>query len=232
MFKCYNMTMVADVLAFIEKLFQSYGAFGVFVASIIEEVIAPIPSSVVTMSAGFALIPPDASALAGSVALLFVVAIPSAAGMTIGSSVVYGLAYWLGNPFFERWGTYVFVPPERLEKARARFTRGATDEVTIVALRTVPLIPSVVLSALCGILRISPRTYLSCTFIGSLIRAIGLGFIGWQAQSLYTEWAARIGEIEHVLIIPVVALALIIGIVFLARHMIAQKKAKKNDRAI
>ena len=45
--------MIAETIVLIEKTLLPLGAFGIFVASLLEEVVAPIPSALVQLSAGF-----------------------------------------------------------------------------------------------------------------------------------------------------------------------------------
>ena len=72
------------------------GAMGVFFAEIIEEVVVPIPSALVLFTSGFIL-------LSGEVSyeffkdLIFVITIPGALGLTLGSTVIYYLAYYGGK---------------------------------------------------------------------------------------------------------------------------------------
>ena len=49
--------MFSDLISYLHSLIVSMGALGVFLGVIIEEVIAPIPSSVVIMGAAFLMIP-------------------------------------------------------------------------------------------------------------------------------------------------------------------------------
>ncbi|MEX0916872.1 MAG: hypothetical protein WDZ44_02105, partial [Candidatus Spechtbacterales bacterium] len=67
----------------------------------------------------------------------------------------------------------------------------------------------------CGLLRIDVKKYIIFTFLGTLVRATFLGFIGWQAGSLYTEYSVYIDTLERV---GVVAIAIGAVIFFLYRR--------------
>ena len=47
--------MFQTLVQHIEPLIQAYGALGVFLASVTEEMIAPIPSTIVVFTAGLVL---------------------------------------------------------------------------------------------------------------------------------------------------------------------------------
>ena len=48
--------MLESAILFIEKIVITHGVWGLFLAGIIEEIIAPIPSSVVIMGGGFIIL--------------------------------------------------------------------------------------------------------------------------------------------------------------------------------
>ncbi len=203
--------MLTHLIALVEGLFQSYGALGVFVASIIEEVVAPIPSALVMMGAGFSLIGEAAISMSSLSRLLVLVALPAALGVTVGSLLVYGISYWIGKPFLDKWGKYIGVPKGSIERAQEKFDKGYADELVVFGLRVIPLIPSVVISAFCGLVRIPFRSYVLYTFLGTFLRALILGFVGWQAQSLYVVWAEKIEHFEKYIEIGIVVLVLAYG---------------------
>ena len=44
--------MIESSITYIQEIIATYGAWGVFVATLIEEVVAPIPSALVPLAAG------------------------------------------------------------------------------------------------------------------------------------------------------------------------------------
>ncbi|MCD5384922.1 MAG: membrane-associated protein, partial [Candidatus Pacebacteria bacterium] len=53
--------MIDLILNYIELIVVEHGALGVFVAILIEQIISPIPSILISMLAGFFLLPSDGS---------------------------------------------------------------------------------------------------------------------------------------------------------------------------
>lgn len=64
------------------------------------------------------------------------------------------------------------------------------------------------MSAFCGIIRYDLKKYIIITFLGRLVRATILGFLGWQFGNVYQEIAGHISFLEEIVVI-----AIVIGIV-------------------
>ncbi len=206
----------------IETFFLNYGAFGVFLASIVEEIIAPIPSTLVIMGSSFLILKDYPLAADSIVRLLIYVVLPASAGVTLGSLVVYAIGYFLGSPFIKRWGKYMGVSWDDIEKAEGRFSSGHSDNLILLTFRAVPVVPSVAISIFCGFIRYRLRDYIIFTFLGSLVRGLVLGILGWQFGMLYLEISRQISYLEELaLLLLVVALA-----VYLYRRK--QKKPEKD----
>lgn len=201
--------MLEEILQSIQTFFVDYGALGVFLASIIEEIIAPIPSTLVIMGSSFLILKGYPLALESILTLLTHVVLPASAGVTLGSLFVYAIGYFLGSPFIKRWGKYMGVSWEDIEKAEGRFSSGHSDNLILFILRAVPVVPSVAISIFCGFIRYRLRDYLIFTLLGSLVRGFILGILGWQFGMLYLEISQQISFLEElVLVLLVVALAI------------------------
>src|SRR3989338_9196485 len=111
--------MISQFVTFTEDLFLTYGAWGVFLASILEEVIAPIPSALVIMGASFSFMNGLSMNLASLFYFIGFVILPAAIGVTIGSWVIYFLGYFLGRPFLQKYGKYLGISWSSLLAAEA-----------------------------------------------------------------------------------------------------------------
>lgn len=214
--------MIETVITFLEHNLIPLGAGGIFLASIIEAIIVPIPSAAVLYTSGFLFLS-SLSGLSFYSNLLFVVAIPAAIGGTIGSYFIYGLGYFFGKPFFERSGKWIGITWQEIDDLRLRFSKGPRDEITLIALRSIPIIPAAALSALAGIIRMKPLNYGFSTFIGSVVRGLILAWIGGEVGSLYKDHLEFVNKWETVILV-IGALVLVgIGAFFFKRkrrHML------------
>ena len=189
--------MIAGLIAALEPIIMRFGAIGVFLASVLEEVISPIPSALVVMGSAFFLMDGHALSWASVVRMLVVVILPAAAGITFGSLTIYGIAYGSGKPILVRWGKYFGIEWSEIEKIHAKFSKGHADEFTLFLIRAVPAIPSVAISAVCGLLRMPVVEYVVYSFLGTTIRAFLLALAGWQLGNVYRATADTIGKIEN-----------------------------------
>ncbi len=164
---------------YLTHIIVSLGGFGVFLASVIEEIIIPIPSTLVHSGAGLFLLGGTPFSFAGVMKLIVLVALPSALGVALGSLFVYGITFYGGVYALQRYGKYVGLPPSRVEKARSTIVGYRNFRTMITVLRFIPLFPNVCVTAVCGVLRVPLKEYLVTTAIGIFIRALYLGAIGW-----------------------------------------------------
>jgi len=176
--------MLEEIINQLQVIIINYGAFGLFLGGLVKEII-PIPSAAIIMSSSFLLLKGQIININSILNLLFIIAIPVALGMTIGSLVTYIPCFYIGKPFIDRWGKYLSLKWEHIEKVEKKFENGSRDYLILYILRTTPVVPSVITSAFCGIIRYDLEKYLLITFLGGLTRAIILGFIGWQFGNLY-----------------------------------------------
>jgi membrane protein DedA with SNARE-associated domain len=200
--------MIEKLTSYIQPIIAEYGAFGVFLATLLEEIIAPIPSPLVPLAAGFFLLPTDGSFLEIIWQALFIIAFPVASGITLGSLAVYGLGFWGGKPIIEKSKKWIGLSWKDLEKTEQKLTRGKGDEIMLFILRVLPVIPGVAISGFCGIARYPLKTFAIITFLGALMRAVVLGVVGWYVGVTYTTYVEIISKIENYIFAVLIVLAL------------------------
>ena len=86
------------------------------------------------------------------------------------------------------------------------------DELIIGGARVLPFIPSVAISAFCGILEMNVVKYFFISFIGVFFRGIILGILGWQVGNVYEKYTDTLSSIENIVLISTI-LAFVIFIV-------------------
>lgn len=163
----------------IQHMIVHLGALGVFLASVLEEIIVPIPSTLVQAGSGLFLLGGIPVSFLGLLKLFVFVAFPSALGVTLGSLVIYGIIYYGESLALEKYGKYFFIKQDKLEKVRLAIVTYPRITLVLTMVRFIPLFPNVLITAACGLLKIPLRQYLVTTFFGILIRAFYLGAIGW-----------------------------------------------------
>ncbi len=157
----------------------------VFIASFIEEVIAPIPSlTVMVLSGSFAAIQDY------SLAALFMLAIFGALGKTIGAVIVYFIADRLEDVIVARFGKFFGITSLEIESFGKKLTGEMRDYLILTGIRAFPFIPSSVVSVGCGLLKIPRRLFIVTTFLGTIIRDgiyLYFGYAGTAALGYFIQ---------------------------------------------
>lgn len=195
--------MIHTVIQILENLIVPLGGLGVFTAEVIEEIIVPIPSAVILLGSGFVFLKGAFSA-AFLWTLFFTIVFPAAFGLTLGSLVIYWLAYKGGKPFLDRYGKWLGVSWLDVEYVTKKFQSGTFDEWSMVIARVFPIIPSVLIAVFCGVTRMPYKKYIILTFIGAFFKALILALVGWQVGGLYLRYAGVISYMENTVFVMVI----------------------------
>lgn len=207
--------MVQSVITWLENAAQAVPLpVFVLVGGIIEEIIAPIPSPLV-------------ATLAGSIAsaqhlgipyLLWICALASIA-KTVGAWLFYVLGDKLEDVAIPRFGKYIGVRHDDLEHFGAHFKGTWKDDMILLILRSIPVMPSTPVSLVCGILKINLRTFLVATYLGFYVRNLTFMFLGYTGLAAAGSLMEGIDTAETVLkIVIVLAAAAILGWLYWKRR--------------
>lgn len=206
---------------------HALGPVGVFFGVMIETFIAPIPSPLVPMAAGFILtigLPP----LEAILVITFSVMLVGAIAATIGSFFGYGIAYFGGYPIIERYGKYLGTSIEEIEYMRKNMEASSRDEIFLFTARVIPIIPLSVVSLLYGALRADTKRFALFTFLGVLPRYLILGLLGWVIGVGWQNLAEMIDLFETLILV----LLIIFLVVFVVYRIIIRRRARKAQTAI
>ncbi len=212
-------------------MISEYGAWGVFLATIFEEIIVPIPSPMIPLAAGFFLLPSYHSFTQIIFEGIFVIGIPVAIGISIGSIAIYALGFFGGKPIIEKTKRWTGINWQDIEKTEARLTHSAGDEITLFVLRVLPFAPSVTISGFCGVIRYPVKKFLVITFLGTFFRALILGIIGWKVGELYVTYAGIISRFEkHIFLGVIILLLLGTGAYYISKKIkVRNNKQESSD---
>jgi membrane protein DedA with SNARE-associated domain len=199
----YNLPVLDSLTNSLLPWLETYGAFGVFGASIVEEVIAPIPSTLVVLFGGFLLVPETATVPEAMRHVALKVMLPASIGMSVGSLFPYFIARIGEKVAVDKFGVLLQVDWKMVDKARAYFEERKSDELMLFIARAVPVIPSVVIGVFCGLIRMPVRTFLVWSILGNLIRTFILGMVGWSVGAAYVRYAEYLSHVEDVVLVLV-----------------------------
>jgi membrane protein DedA with SNARE-associated domain len=205
--------MTEQLIQLITHLIEVYGLAGLFFAAALEEMVTVLPSMFIIMAGGFFLLGGEPISLVSLSVFFFQVVLPVSLGLTLGSLVLYGLCWKIGRSFIDRYGKYLLLSWESIETYQRKMDGRALDRRVLLFLRIVPIMPSISVNAFCGLVKWPFWSYLSITLLGSMLRAIWLGALGWQLGTLYQEYAESFGRIQGYFFL-VILLCALVAIVF------------------
>ena len=185
-----------SLLDWISEVISAHGSWGVLFISILEEVIAPIPSTLTTMGAGFLLLGSYETLLSVLFPAFIFVAVPIGLGMAIGAVFIYSLAYLGEEIIIDRWGRWFGISRQSVDRLKGYFQSGYRDEMILLFLRGTPIFPNSLISGVCGLIHYPIRSFFIISFVGGVLRALPIALLGWWAKEAYIEYAGIFSGLE------------------------------------
>lgn len=175
-----------DILTFFTNLLSNLGTVlplpvFVIVGSVLEELISPIPATLVLGVAG-------SFVALNSLGLPYLILLVLLA--TVGKTGAAWLTYWLGRTLgefvIERWGKWFGVKVKDVHDVNLKLKTNTWW--LLFAMRSLPLAPSAAVSIAAGIVRTRQRIFGSATFAGYVIRNLLIAMAGYGGLDLYANW--------------------------------------------
>jgi membrane protein DedA with SNARE-associated domain len=193
-------------------MYDAVGYLGVAIAVALETIVAPIPSEVILPMAGWkvsqsAADPSVVEPLTGQPWNYLLTVAFATAGSLVGALVGYAIGAWGGRPLLDRYGRYVGIGADDLDRADRWFERWGSWAVFLG--RMVPLVRTFV-SYPAGIARMPMGRFVLFSTLGSLpwnAALIGAGFIVGEN---YPQIDAAIKPYEYVIYAVVIALVALV----------------------
>lgn len=148
---------------------SSGGYIGIAILMAIESACIPLPSEIIMPFAGYLVSTGRFD--------LYLAATAGAIGCNLGSIVAYEVGKRGGRPLAERWGRYILVGADELDKADRFFARWGSAAVLIG--RLLPVIRSFIAFP-AGVARMRLVPFHVYTFIGSWPWCFGLAWVGMK----------------------------------------------------
>ena len=200
-------TLLGHVAAWIVSVISAMGYGGIVLLMGIESACIPLPSEIIMPFSGYLVSTGRFDLIA--------VATAGAIGCNLGSIPAYFAGQYGGRAFVQRWGKWVLIDVEELDKAERFFQRFGSIAVLIG--RLLPVIRSFIAFP-AGMARMNHVKFHLYTFIGSWPWCFALALVG---ERLGEAWRTdpRLGEVLHKLDAVVVA-AILAGVAwYVWRHV-------------
>jgi membrane protein DedA with SNARE-associated domain len=187
--------LIDHLIPFLEEMVRfgvTWGPLLVFLFMTVESSFIPFPSEIVMIPAGFMaargeFYPQDQVWPAICIAILC-----GLAGSLMGAWINYFLSLKLGRPFLHRWGKYVFLAPDKLERAEALFRE--YGDITTFVCRLIPVVRQLI-SIPAGISRMNLVRFSIFTAAGAGLWVVILTVLGYWLGA--TTEGLSYGELVH-----------------------------------
>jgi membrane protein DedA with SNARE-associated domain len=191
----------------VTQIYSAVGYLGVALWVAIESVIIPIPSELVLPFAGFLVGQGTAiEPLTGQPWNVVLVTLFGTVGATLGALIAYAIGWYGGRPIIERWGRYLGITPDDLDRADDFFARHG-DAAAFFG-RMVPIVRSLV-SFAAGIAHMRLGRFIVFTFLGSLPWTLLLVVAGMVMGANWEEIGGILKRFEYLVLAILVVIALL-----------------------
>jgi membrane protein DedA with SNARE-associated domain len=149
---------------------SDWGYLGVILLMAMESSIIPVPSEVV--------IPPAAYLAAQGKMSFWGVVLAGTFGSWLGAAITYWVAFWIGRAVILKWGKWIHITPEKLERAEHFVHRYEAGGIFFA--RLLPVIRHLI-SIPAGIIKMNFATFSAMTVVGSFAWCTVLAWFGTHA---------------------------------------------------
>ena len=210
--------IITSLAGFIVAVISAGGYAGVALLMAIESACIPLPSEIIMPFAGY-LASTGRFSLIGAATM-------GALGCNIGSTIAYYVAAYGGRSVIERWGPYLLIRPDDLDRAERFFARygGATVFIgrLLPVVRTFIAFPA-------GLARMPMLRFQIYTFVGSWPWCFALAYIGYVLGDRWNSSPTLRGVFHNFDLVIVVALLAAIAW-FVWSHWPTRRKQAENGK--
>jgi len=189
--------MIHEIAQFITDQIFDMGYLGIFFLMLIESSFIPFPSEIILVPAGYLASKGDMD--------ISLILLASLLGSIGGALINYFGALYVGRKFLIRYGKYILISEETLDKMENFFkAHGAISTFTgrlIPGIRQLISIPA-------GLSRMNLKVFIFYTSLGALIWSIilvALGYIIGENQELIKEYLSQIVTITLICVAIITA---------------------------
>jgi membrane protein DedA with SNARE-associated domain len=204
--------VLASISGSLTSQIASHGVYAVFVLMTIDAVF-PAASELVMLYAG--AVAAGAFTNEASVSVLgagvgfgwpayLAMALAGALGYLFGSILGWALGFYGGRPLLERYGRWLHLSRERLDRAERWFARW--DVLAVLVGRVTPVVRSFI-SIPAGVFETPLAPYTALTLAGSAIWCFAFAGVGWALGASYDSVHHAFRYVDVVVVVAVVSVA-------------------------
>jgi membrane protein DedA with SNARE-associated domain len=191
-----------------ESFLQSSGYGALVVFAVLGAMCIPFPSEI-TFGFGGALCSTAFATKSGSHLQLWAVLVLGIVATVLGASVAYVAGRLGGRAFVDRYGRYVLLSHDDLDRTERLFGRFGDGLVAVG--QFIPLLRSFVGFG-AGVAKVRPVPFVALTTLGAAVWVSALTTIGYEAGSSWHRVLKWFGDAGYV-VAAVVVIAIVLGVV-------------------
>ena len=200
-----------------QQFISNYGYLAIFILMLAESACIPVPSELTMLFAG-AL---SAGAVAGAHLNLLLAIAAGVAGNVAGSYLAWGIGIYGGRAAWHRWGRYILLSDDDIDRAERWFGRHGTKAVFFG--RLLPVVRTFI-SLPAGLARMPAGRFGLYTVLGCIPWTAALALTGYLVGA---NW----GNVVSALHGPTYVLAALCGLlVIFAIVMLLRRRRRDRDR--
>ena len=104
-----------------------------------------------------------------------------------------------------RFGKMLGITHKEIENIGDRIDKGMRDDIVLLVLRSLPVVPSAPISVVCGLIKMDLKTFTWATFVGTFIRNMFYLVVGFSGLESYQRYMHGIEGVESIVQIVLVA---------------------------
>ena len=194
--------MIDQLITYLEQLAQDVPlTIFTFIGSVIDEVIAIVPSPFVPITAGTLAFEQNQT-----LGFLFIIALTG----TLGKTLATLLTYWVADKLEDflthsKIGKILGVDKDEIEKYGRYLDGTGKDEIIMIVLRALPFVPTLPVSVIAGLIKLDIWTYIFTTFIGTYIRFMFYLILAYEGVKKYSGLLDKFDTVDTVINITIAA---------------------------
>jgi membrane protein DedA with SNARE-associated domain len=194
---------------FVQSHLASSGYPALFVLALLGAMCIPFPSEITFGFAGFLSSSAFVAKGHGAHLRLWEVIVLGVVATVLGATIAYVVGRVGGRAFVDRYGKFVLLTHEDLDRTEALFSRWGDGLVAVG--QSIPLLRSFVGFG-AGVAKVRPVPFLALTTLGAAVWVTAISLIGYEAGSSWNKvlrWFGDAGYVAAALVI----IAIVVGIV-------------------
>ncbi|MFN3396522.1 MAG: DedA family protein [Thermodesulfovibrionales bacterium] len=200
-----------EFLQYLVKTIGSLGYPGIFILMAMESTVIPLPSELIMPPAGYLVSKNEMN--------IFLAIISGTLGSLAGAYINYSVSYYLGRPFFLKYGRFFLLSEKKLRRIEDFFLRHG--EVSVFTGRLLPVARHLI-SIPAGLAGMAHLKFSFYTILGAGLWVSVLTYIGYligENEELIKTYSSRAG-----------VGAIILALIIILMYVIVQKRKHSQLR--